>query len=1130
MNRKKVAVLVVLFVLSIVYLTPILSVPTSNFHSNSAIPSYSALQSNNNSMEAVVYVPNNASFLIKDISKFLEFYNLKLSVYGSMADFSFPEPLYDNVVFELNSLRENFGISFFTTNESSLVTPFLSYSNVSSSASGVPYYYNPSDIARAYGFKWPLSQGYTGKNITITVIDAYGDPNIQYDVSAFDNVSGLPPINLQIMYPTGAVYDYNKTWAIETATDVEWAHALAPSAKIVLMITTTATTVDLQAAVSKAVSEHIGNILSLSWGLAESKLGDQALSTFSEIYKQAAQEHITVFAATGDAGAYDGTSNITVNFPSSDPYVTAVGGTSLYPWNGGFYQEAWGGNLSGTSFGSGGGYSQYFDKPYWQDPYGYHNSQRGVPDVSLNANPSTGMVVLSQGREYKVGGTSIATPIWADVLAIMDQYFNESLGFVNPLFYEISRTQLYASAFADIPGGSNGYYTGTPGWDPVTGLGTPFVGKLINASKSILSPYGDIALFKGATYNATSIVANLLIDGTSVSENFNGSTFYYLAFYYNDSNFIKYGISVNNQSVYSRYVIMQNGEQISQEEYLGPFSQKTNSYALSLMLNGNNVTMTSNGETMTANLFLTFLGLSYPAFGTEQYSSMDNLTVIPYGTFSNLGFKLADGASVTPTTVYQMHYSGVSDMGNYSSISIVKNNGNFTTEYSLNYSNGYLLGPGTEPTQIVYNLNYGDRLSGTFFLTQQASNVEWYLDGSRFSNSGEVSFNRGGYYNVTATFNFGIGSPGNLEVSRTIYIPNIYESNLNVTSTPAYATPLTVTAKINYFYDYSVKATGAIPTVFGTNTLSMSAFGYPTINTTLNGGKDGNFVLTPNKVKVSLFVFPSNASVYVNNSLTTSFRGNHQIMVTPADVEIIVNSSGYKSYFENVSLRPGTPYVSQVTLSPINSIVTISGTITDNLFSFPISGVQVSVDNVTYAYTNSSGFYVLFVLPGTHELNFSAPYYDSYNETLDISGNADVSISLSPEEVNINTIPTIQITRAFPLLFFLAYISWSVYHDSDFALYQIYYSTNPHMINSTIINVGGQNQTYAIIPYITPGKTYYVSVVVQLQDGQIYGSNIVQITYSNTVYLAVNIILLSGIIIYVFFAASFLRRRMRRRE
>lgn len=1080
--------------------------------------------SNSGNRTVVVYVPSNQSSLTNILESYLGKYGISLHLYGSLANFNLPENNYSSFMTGFSSLSERLHLNYFVSNGTSNFVPFLSYANITGSQGGVPFAYSPSDIANAYNFVWAQKNNLTGKGITLVIVDAYGDPNLLYDVSAFDNRTGLPPIDLKVMYPTGPVGAYNKSWAIETSTDVEWAHAMAPGAKIVLMVSQNANTTSLEDAVSYAVSNHVGNIISLSWGISESQLGHSEIATLAGVYLEAANEGITVLAATGDNGAYDGSNSLTVNFPSSDPFVTAVGGTSLFSSSGSYTERAWGGVLNGKSYGSGGGYSSFFSKPYWQIAPGMNSSQRGTPDVSLDANPDTGMIVISQGQEYKVGGTSIATPIWCDVLAIISQYLGQDLGFTTPLLYQIATSGLYKSAFYDIVLGQNGYYYAATGWDPVTGLGTPNVEGLAMAFKSILNPYGALAEANGT--NAYSINTTLTIQGNPSVENFNGSSFYYLSLYDNATNFVKFGVSADNNTLSYKYVIEQNGTEIQNSYLIGAFSEKAYVFDLNLSYSGNNITMKGNNFDVTVNAFLTFIGSAQAAFGAEQTNSMTNLTELPSATFSRLGIVTANG-SEAPPLFYESHYQGISGERAYSTISIAAESGgqNFAVSYSKKQTNGIIFGSTAQPPAILYTLSYWYHPTGTFYVSGfPASSISWKVNNNGIKGNA-YTFNSPGHYNITAVLG-GVAS-----ANRMIYIPNVYESQITANSDISYYKYPEVNLTVNSFYNYGFSDHLIVPTIFGENSIKLSSKGFYVDSRDLSGGNSTTVTLTPMNVSVSLFAFPGNAEVSINGASIPSYRGEHITSISPQTISIIVSESGYHGNSTMVSLLPGQNYSLQFILSPDSASHYIDGYVSDKEYSFPIYQANVSVENGPYAYTNSTGFYVVFMKPGVYTLNYSSPLYQSLNRTFDITNNSlMVNIGLTPKQVNVSNIPTIKITKSIPILFFLGFVSWTKYNGGNFQSYQVYYSTNQSMLDPNVITIGSQSSTYTLITGIFPMHTYYVTVVIHLTDGQVYSSPEVQMGYSNLVYLFVNIAILAGIIVYLYFAVGFLRRASKRRK
>lgn len=377
---------------------------------------------------------------------------------------------------------------------------------------GVPCY-SPQEMRRAYGADKLINQGNIGAGQSIVIIDSFGSPTIAQDLKTFDAGYGLPdPPSLKIYAPLGKKpFNPNDStmvsWAVETTLDVEWAHAMAPGANIVLMTSPVAETQGIQGMPQflfleqYALDHQLGKIISQSWATTENTLfssngGKQVLISFNNFYRQAAADGVTVFGSTGDSGVANPKVNgqiypfPTVNFPASSPYVTAVGGTSLTASTQGKYQSE-----NGWS-GSGGGVSQYFKEPDWQhdnlnsSDQAILNGYRGLPDVSYNADPSTAILIYlsflgsSSAGYYFLGGTSEGSPQWAGLVADANQLAGHTLGFINPYLYDIGNSDNYATTYHDVTVGNNSSsgitgYNCTTGWDPVTGWGSPKAASLL---------------------------------------------------------------------------------------------------------------------------------------------------------------------------------------------------------------------------------------------------------------------------------------------------------------------------------------------------------------------------------------------------------------------------------------------------------------------------------------------------------------------------------------------------------------------------------------------------------------------------------------------------------------------------
>ena len=378
--------------------------------------------------------------------------------------------------------------------------------------------YTPQQIQRAYDVAPLLSAGKDGTGRTIVIVAAYQDPYIQFELNAFDGQFGLPAPSFTQIAPLGLTpwdpTDRNQLgWATEIALDVQYSHAIAPGAKIVLALAPTNRGSALIGTEQYVIQHNVGDVISMSFIETEGCLSPALFRMEHAQFDQATRNKITLVAGSGDSGAAafrcsDGHAIEAVSTPNSDPNVTSVGGTNLNATITGDYvgETAWSDQFrcnppSGAAGDgcSGGGFSELFYRPAYQLLIPNPHLGRGVPDVALNAGIDGG-VLMSCGAcsvqyglpsdanvFWRLGGTSAGGPQWAGLVAIADQMAGRRLGLINPALYAIGASpQQYHQAFHDITHGNNrvavlggaGYDT-KANWDPVTGLGTPNAAKLL---------------------------------------------------------------------------------------------------------------------------------------------------------------------------------------------------------------------------------------------------------------------------------------------------------------------------------------------------------------------------------------------------------------------------------------------------------------------------------------------------------------------------------------------------------------------------------------------------------------------------------------------------------------------------
>ncbi|HEY0565008.1 MAG TPA: S53 family peptidase, partial [Terriglobales bacterium] len=273
--------------------------------------------------------------------------------------------------------------------------------------------YQPSELYTAYGLNDVYAKGWKGDGQTIVIVDAFGSTTLRQDVALFDQIYGLPAINLQIIGTPVPATDANILgWATETTLDVEWAHAIAPHAKIVLEIAPDNFDTSLMAADQDAINKNLAHTFSHSFGAPESTESTDGIAAWEKVIKQAVAQGIAMNFSTGDDGDFQidlGVGLKDVSFPSSSPFVTAVGGTSLALTSSNHrrFETGWGNNATeitvgnqpldppaklGFQFGAGGGPSHRFTRPSFQK--GVTGPNRQQPDIGWLADPFTGVEII----------------------------------------------------------------------------------------------------------------------------------------------------------------------------------------------------------------------------------------------------------------------------------------------------------------------------------------------------------------------------------------------------------------------------------------------------------------------------------------------------------------------------------------------------------------------------------------------------------------------------------------------------------------------------------------------------------------------------------------------------------------
>ncbi len=337
---------------------------------------------------------------------------------------------------------------------------------------------SPSDIKAAYNLS-SVPQNGAGQTLGLFELDGY----TASDISTYVAYYGLPNVPLQnVLVDSVSGVPSNTSGATEVTLDIELQAALAPNASKIVVYEGPNSDAGVVDTYNKIAADNTAKEISTSWGEAENLASASVRNSENTAFQQMAAQGQSIYAASGDSGANDNGSSLSVDDPASQPYMVGVGGTSLTTTSpGGAYQSetTWNNNIGA----GGGGISTVWTIPSYQTALAGSavskgsKTYRNVPDVALDADPYAGYSVYYKGGWTIYGGTSCAAPLWAAFTALVNQKRlaagSAVLGFANPPLYALASSGAYANDFHDVAGGStNGYYPAVAGYDDATGLGT----------------------------------------------------------------------------------------------------------------------------------------------------------------------------------------------------------------------------------------------------------------------------------------------------------------------------------------------------------------------------------------------------------------------------------------------------------------------------------------------------------------------------------------------------------------------------------------------------------------------------------------------------------------------------------
>jgi kumamolisin len=331
-----------------------------------------------------------------------------------------------------------------------------------------PGAFTPPQLAKLYNFP----QGLDGSGQCIGIIELGGGSR-PADITAYFKQLGLATPKVKIISVDHAK---NRPSTADSADgevmlDIEVAGAIAPKALLAVYFAPNTDRGFLDA-ITTAVHDKVNkpSVISISWGAAEVHWTAQSMTAFEQVFADAAAMGVTICCASGDNGSADGETDgaAHVDFPASAPHALGCGGTRVVAGAGGLLSETvWN---DGPDSATGGGFSGHFPVPAYQQAINKNWGGRGVPDVSGNADPVSGYVVRVDGKQFVIGGTSAVAPLWAGLIALLNQKLKQPVGFLQPLLYGPLQGK---GGTRDITDGNNGVQQAGAGWDACTGWGSP---------------------------------------------------------------------------------------------------------------------------------------------------------------------------------------------------------------------------------------------------------------------------------------------------------------------------------------------------------------------------------------------------------------------------------------------------------------------------------------------------------------------------------------------------------------------------------------------------------------------------------------------------------------------------------